>query len=195
MEPTERQKEIIRAAFTLIADKGIQDLTIKNLGKAIGVSEPAIYRHFASKSEILSGIVDEIYAIKKRTTAHSFESGADSPTRLRRFFLHQAAEFEAFPPLSIVLTPEDLFRSDRELLARVRALMAETRAAVTALLAETGSGRASSASIDPETGSLMMLGGFRMLVSTWRMERELGHDVRLTDLAESFIGQALKLME
>lgn len=195
MEPTERQKEIIRAAFTLIADKGIQDLTIKNLGKAIGVSEPAIYRHFASKSEILSGIVDEISAIKKRTTAYSFESGADSRTRLRRFFSHQAAEFESFPPLSIVLNPEDLFRTDRELLARVRALMAETRAAITALLAEAGYEKASSGSIDPETGSLMMLGGFRMLVSTWRIERELGHEVRLTDLAEAFIGQVLKLME
>ncbi len=195
MEPTERQREIIRAAFSLIADNGIQDLTIKNLGKAIGVSEPAIYRHFASKSEILSGIVDELSAVKNRTTAYSLDSKADSRARLSRFFSHQASEFESFPPLSIVLTPEDLFRSDRELLARVRALMAETRAAVTALLAETGSGRASSASIDPETGSLMMLGGFRMLVSTWRMERELGHDVRLTDLAEAFIGQALKLME
>lgn len=195
MEPTERQKEIIRAAFTLIAENGIQDLTIKNLGKAIGVSEPAIYRHFASKSEILSGIVDEMSAVKKRTTANSLESDKDPRMRLRRFFLHQAAEFESFPPLSILLSPDELFRTDIQLLGRVRALMAETRAAITALMAEACKGGGAGRSIDPETGSLMLLGGFRMLVSTWRMERELGHDVRLTDLTEVFITQALKLME
>lgn len=195
MDTTERQKEIIRAAFTLIAENGIQDLTIKNLGKAIGVSEPAIYRHFASKSEILSGIVDEMSAVKKRTTANSLESDKDPRMRLRRFFLHQAAEFESFPPLSILLSPDELFRTDIQLLGRVRALMAETRAAITALLAETFESGATSGSIDPETGSLMILGGFRMLVSTWRMEKELGHDVRLTDLTDGFITQALKLME
>ncbi len=195
MEPTERQREIIRAAFSLIADNGIQDLTIKNLGKAIGVSEPAIYRHFASKSEILSGIVDELSAVKNRTTAYSLDSKADSRARLRRFFSHQASEFESFPPLSIVLTPEDLFRTDRELLTRVRTLMAETRATISTLLDEACKEKPSSGSIDPATGSLMILGGFRMLVSTWRMERELGHDVLLTDLAEAFITQALKLID
>lgn len=54
-EPTDRQAEIVAAAFTLIAQNGVQELTIKNLGAAIGESEPAIYRHFASKREILEG--------------------------------------------------------------------------------------------------------------------------------------------
>ncbi|MCK5088225.1 MAG: helix-turn-helix transcriptional regulator, partial [Melioribacteraceae bacterium] len=46
---TKRQAEIIDESIKLIADKGIQGLTIKNLSKAIGVSEPAIYRHFENK--------------------------------------------------------------------------------------------------------------------------------------------------
>lgn len=47
---TVRQKQIIQQSIQLIADKGIQGLTIKNISKSIGISEPAIYRHFDNKN-------------------------------------------------------------------------------------------------------------------------------------------------
>jgi len=50
---TDRQIEIINKSIDIIATKGIQGLTIKNLSKEIGISEPAIYRHFESKTDIL----------------------------------------------------------------------------------------------------------------------------------------------
>jgi AcrR family transcriptional regulator len=55
---TERQVQIIEVAMKLIADKGIQGFTIKNLSKEIGVSKPAIYRHFKSKTDILINILN-----------------------------------------------------------------------------------------------------------------------------------------
>ncbi len=195
METTERQKEIINAAFTLISTQGIQDLTIKNLGKAIGVSEPAIYRHFASKAEILSGIVDEITAVKNRTLAFSRSGDADPRLCLRRFFSHQASEFEIFPPLSIILSPEDLFRTDVGLITRIRGLMAETRNTITKLIEAARKSGDIRKNIDSQTVSLMLLGGFRMLVSTWRLEKEHGHEDSLTRLTEKFLSQTLKMLE
>ncbi|NOX19159.1 MAG: TetR/AcrR family transcriptional regulator, partial [Chlorobi bacterium] len=55
---TQRQNEIINASISLIAEKGIQGLTIKNLAHAINVSEPALYRHFKNKTAILIAILD-----------------------------------------------------------------------------------------------------------------------------------------
>jgi len=54
---TDRQTEILLVALELIGKKGIQGLTIKNISKEIGISEPAIYRHFASKSDIILGVL------------------------------------------------------------------------------------------------------------------------------------------
>ena len=54
---TKRQTQIIQASVAIIATKGIQGLTMKKIAASIGISEPAIYRHFASKNEILSGII------------------------------------------------------------------------------------------------------------------------------------------
>ena len=57
MSLTKRQSEIIDAALKLTAEGGIQNLTIKNLGNALGITEPAIYRHFRSKSEIVRTMI------------------------------------------------------------------------------------------------------------------------------------------
>ena len=57
MNFTTRQVEIIEASKYLIGKKGIQNLTIKNLAKKMSFSEPAIYRHFKDKTEILKALL------------------------------------------------------------------------------------------------------------------------------------------
>ena len=54
---TKRQIEIIDASKDLIGEKGVQNLTIKNLAKKMSFTEPALYRHFKDKTQILSGLL------------------------------------------------------------------------------------------------------------------------------------------
>jgi AcrR family transcriptional regulator len=55
-----RQKEIIHAARKLIVKLGSEHVTVRRMAEEIGVSEAAIYRHFKSKRDILSFLVDDI---------------------------------------------------------------------------------------------------------------------------------------
>ena len=55
---TARQNEIVEAALRLTAEGGLGNLTIRNLGEALGISEPAIYRHFRNKSEIVRSTIE-----------------------------------------------------------------------------------------------------------------------------------------
>lgn len=54
----ERKREIIGIARELMITEGIQSLTIKNISKKNGISEPAIYRHFKNKRAILVALID-----------------------------------------------------------------------------------------------------------------------------------------
>ena len=54
---TERQIEILHETKELIGEKGIQNFTIKNLASKMSFSEPAIYRHFKDKTEILTSLL------------------------------------------------------------------------------------------------------------------------------------------
>ena len=55
-----RRKQIISAAGKLIVKYGSEHVTVRRIADEIGTSESAIYRHFKSKSDILSLLVDDI---------------------------------------------------------------------------------------------------------------------------------------
>lgn len=55
-----RKKQIMDAARKLIMRSGSEHVTIKNMAKEVGISDSAIYRHFKSKTEILSFLADSV---------------------------------------------------------------------------------------------------------------------------------------
>ena len=58
MALSKRQHEIVDAAIELAARQGMANLTVKNLSAAVGVTEPALYRHFSGKNAIVSAMID-----------------------------------------------------------------------------------------------------------------------------------------
>lgn len=53
----ERQVEIADAALRVIAEHGIASFTMDRLAREIGITSGALFRHFASKDEILAAAV------------------------------------------------------------------------------------------------------------------------------------------
>jgi len=171
MNTTERKKAILEAAFALIADQGIQELTIKNLAKAVGVSEPALYRHFDSKASILSAIADEIISIRDKAWQTTLLEARSAPECLESFFLRQARSFESLHSLVIILYPDMLFKQDPDLLGRIRFMIEETKNHIIALLDQGIAEGVFRNDLDTSAVSSMLIGGFRVLVSEWRMNR------------------------
>ncbi len=59
MERTSRQQEILAAAVHVIDAYGFRGLTIRRVADEVGVSEPALYRHFPGKLAILECLLDD----------------------------------------------------------------------------------------------------------------------------------------
>jgi hypothetical protein len=83
---THRQQEIVDHAIELIAEGGVQYLTIKRLASRLRVSEPALYRHFAGKADAAaaSPFLFILYRLASEQADHSFliDKGADKPVIL-----------------------------------------------------------------------------------------------------------------
>jgi AcrR family transcriptional regulator len=58
MAAEDRRKQIVRAAMDLFARKGFNGTTTKEIALAAGVNEAIIFRHFATKQELYSAIID-----------------------------------------------------------------------------------------------------------------------------------------
>ncbi len=55
-----RRQQIIDIIRNIISSKGIEHVTISEIASRIGTSKTAIYRHFKSKRDILSLLIDNI---------------------------------------------------------------------------------------------------------------------------------------
>ena len=55
-----RKHQIIEAVIHLVTTRGMEYVTIDAIAEQVGLTEGAIYRHFASKHQILTLLVDDI---------------------------------------------------------------------------------------------------------------------------------------
>ncbi|MEV5407760.1 TetR/AcrR family transcriptional regulator [Thermopolyspora sp. NPDC052614] len=55
-----RRGEILRAAAELFAARGFHGVSIEDIGAAVGVSGPALYRHFSGKEALLAEMLLDI---------------------------------------------------------------------------------------------------------------------------------------
>jgi AcrR family transcriptional regulator len=55
-----RREQLLDAASALVAERGFHSVGILDIGAAAGVSGSAIYRHFASKHDILVALLDRV---------------------------------------------------------------------------------------------------------------------------------------
>lgn len=53
----ERSDALLTAAATLFADRGFSGVSLEDIGAAVGVSGPAVYRHFAGKQALLGALL------------------------------------------------------------------------------------------------------------------------------------------
>ena len=53
----DRQASILHEAARLFAERGFSGVSLEDLGAAVGVSGPALYRHFANKQALLGAIL------------------------------------------------------------------------------------------------------------------------------------------
>src|SRR5437762_11965590 len=59
MAGEDRRLQILRVAMSLFSQRGFRGTTTKEIALAAGVSEAMVFRHFATKEELYSAILDQ----------------------------------------------------------------------------------------------------------------------------------------
>jgi len=166
---SDRQKQIVLTSIQLIAEKGIQGLTIRNLSRRIGISEPAIYRHFDSKIDIILGILayfrDGSLPVLKRILT----SGSSSIEKLELVFLNHFERFRKEPALASVVFSEEIFQDDHRLSSEISSIMSENRMVVSKIIREGQQGKEIRQDISCEHLSMIIMGSLRLLIKNWRL--------------------------
>ena len=165
---TERQQEIIENALALINEKGIQGLTIKNLSKRLGITEPAIYRHFENKIQILVAILD----LLKKNTSGIFVteiSGDVSATRkVEILFEKHFQSFVKMPSLASVVFSEEIFRNEEMLTDKISEVIEQNNRDLLAILKEGQQKGEIRNDVEANHLVILIMGALRLFVKKWQ---------------------------
>lgn len=174
---TQRQQEIIEASIELIAEKGIQGLTMKNLSKEIGISEPAIYRHYDNKIEILKSILDYFFNNMKSILESELNSESTAFEKISNIFNRHFKSFSEKPQLLAVIFSEELFRNETSLSNKVAAIIEQNTLMVQTILEKGQQNAEVDPSLNPRHLAVMIMGSLRLLAKQWQIS---GHAFNLT---------------
>jgi AcrR family transcriptional regulator len=166
---TQRQNEIINAAIQLIAKNGIQGMTIKNLAKAIKITEPAIYRHFESKTAIFVAILENF---KNFTSTVSSEMLSKNESALDKVLMIYRAYFNKFsetPSLVSVIFSDEIFKNDKNLSTKISSLLNANEEMFCSIIKDGQKAKEIRNDIDNKQIALIIRGSMRLLVKKWEI--------------------------
>jgi AcrR family transcriptional regulator len=132
---TIRREQIAEAALTLVAEQGIAALTARNVARAIGVTAPALYRHFpGGMTDILESVLDLLDAIKADGIQRAQEATGTTLHRLRCCFDVHLAAIQRYRALPVLILSDSMRGNDPHFRHRLMASHARQEAALCAII-------------------------------------------------------------
>jgi AcrR family transcriptional regulator len=166
---SERQVQIINAAIKLMGEGGIQLLTTKNLAREVGVSEPALYRHFSNKVDILQQVLSYLRLRIVQRLKNITSSELSPSEKLRELVNRQFAAFTNRPEIVVVLLSEGLYQNNKELSALVFSIMQESSSFYLQIIKDGQESGDFRSDVPAERIAFMIMGSMRFCVIQWHL--------------------------
>lgn len=185
---TDRQLEIIEAAGRILTNSGVKGLTTKNLSKAMGFSEPAIYRHFESKEKIIVALLeyvanrmDELYSTTLSNIAHPEQ-------KFISIFNSQFSFFAQNPHFVVAVFSDGLLEESQSINQAILKIMSVKVKHLKPIIEEGQNNGAFTDAIPEEDLMHIVMGSIRLLMYRWRVDNfQFDIDRKGDELIESLL--------
>jgi len=169
MEYTARQIEIINAATELINKGGIQQLTTKALAEKMGFSEPAIYRHFQNKTDILSSVLNYFGMGLKTKMGELVQSQVKGIDKLKQIIDFQFEHFSKHPAIVMVIFAETSFQYEEKLSSAVHNILKNKKERIVSIIQQGQKDCSIRPDVDPNQLASVFMGSMRFTILQWRL--------------------------
>jgi AcrR family transcriptional regulator len=166
---TARQTDIVNATIQLISEAGIQRLTMKRIAQQVGVTEPALYRHFDSKMDILLSLLESFKQRRRAIMGGAADHEGPAIDRIFHIFSTFIAHFSAHPTVAALIFSEEIFQDDKRLSAQVFEMMQLNGTIMTALVTEGQAQGDIRSELPAQHITNILMGSFRLTVSRWHL--------------------------
>jgi AcrR family transcriptional regulator len=158
-----RRDELVRAAFDLIVETGLEGLRTRDVAARVGINIATLHYHFPTKRDLIEGVArflaDSFYGQHADWPAMEAGRSLSSLERLRQEFADARANIESRPELMIVMSELLLLaRRDEAIAEMLEPLVEAWRGGIADFLAEGVRDGTFRTDLDPWSGSDLLVG-------------------------------------
>lgn len=192
-----RRSEILEIARDLIFNEGFSNFTVREVAGRVGISEAAIYRHFASKEEMLLTLLETLFTPWREAISRLVEddlSFAKKLEELCQLHLHHLINERLNP---ILFLSEAVNPQNQRLLASMRFNLGFLRDSVAEIVAVGLKNNQIRRTVSVEALVAVILGLLQNSVIRWTLQRSSANLLEdgarnMAALAETVMVQEVK---
>ena len=164
-----RKEKIIITAIDLFAEAGINGLTTKEIAKRQNITEPAIYKQFGSKKDIVMAILDRFASFDELIKNTIIDNNIVGKAGIVYFATAYAEYYQNYPQITTALFSFDMFRYDVDLLQKMNHIVNERSKVVLALVAKGAENQEFPIDVDKEALTDALIGVIWSTTFIWQM--------------------------
>ncbi len=164
---TIRQQEIIKSARTVIFLKGIEKLTVREIAKELKITNSALYRHFKSKNEIISLLIDDIEETLLSAIGEAANKTGDPLQKLESIFLSHLSYSEQMKGTSFTVINQVSGLKDKHLKRKMLGVLNKYLKTIKGIVIEGVESGIFRKDIDPASASIVFFGTIQSMVTLW----------------------------
>ena len=164
-----RRKQIINAARKLIIKHGSEHITVREIAKAVDISEGAIYRHFRSKKDILYLMADAIEDDLIGDITRASANGNSSLEVLDSVLRSHLSAIEKKRGVSFQVVAEIISLGDKKLNRKLAGTIDKYISRLSDILAEGAKSGEVREDVNIEAAAMVVFGTIQGLVNIWAL--------------------------
>lgn len=189
LSSNERKQQIIAEGIKIIHERGFPALSIRELANRVGISEPAIYRHFKNKEEIIMGILNKMqtFGDNIQQKLHTVDGELE---KIKQLILFQLSYFEQNQGMTTIMLSEEIFYLNERL---KRKLITITNVRSRILFNLIQSAQENNLIIKEDINNLtaIIMGSIRMLIFQWKLKN---YKFSLTKQGQSVVNTLINML-
>ena len=166
-----RQKQIVAAARRLIVKYGSEHVTIRKMAKETGVSEGAIYRHFKSKNDILSFLIDDIEEALSSDIEKNYRGKLGSLEILEKIITDHMSSIEQRKGVAFQVIAEIISLGDKKLNKKIYGVIERYITRIKVILADGVNQGVIRPNVDLDSAAILFFGMTQGLVNVWALSQ------------------------
>jgi TetR/AcrR family transcriptional regulator, fatty acid metabolism regulator protein len=167
-----RQEQIAQAAMNLMNTTGMKGLSIARVAKRVGLVPSAIYRHFASKDQVIDAVLDVIFDRLMANVSNACKATIDPFERLKLILTRHVSLILENHAIPRIIFSEEVYGGNVERKAKLNRKISRYLAEIDKIIQQGQNENRIRKDLDSDTISVMFLGIIQPAAILWHISNE-----------------------